>query len=282
MKTSRRLAALGLSAALMLGLAACGTDNGAEEGTETNGDGATVIKVGATAVPHAQILEFVDQNLAADAGIDLEITVMDDYNIPNAALNDGEIDANYFQHLPFYETQVAELGYDLAHYDGVHIEPIGLFSEKVGSVDEIADGASIGIPNNPSNQGRALFLLQAEGLITMPEDADPTTATVLDVADNPKNLKFVEADAAQLPRSLADVDVAVINGNFALQADLTPSEDAIALEAGEDNPYANIVAVRAADKDKPELLKLDELLHSQEVKDFIAETWADGAVIPVN
>lgn len=282
MKTSRRIAAIGLSAALMLGLAACG--NGAEtpQGPATNADGVTVIKVGATAVPHAQILEFVDENLAADAGIDLEITVMDDYNIPNAALADGEIDANYFQHLPFYTGQVEEKGYKLAHYEGVHIEPIGLYSEKVSSVAEIGDGATIGIPNDPSNQGRALFLLEAEGLITMPEGSDPTTATVLDVQDNPKNLKFQEADAAQLPRSLADVDAAIINGNFALQADLTPSEDAIALEAGEGNPYANIVAVREEDKDNEELKKLDELLHSQDVKDFITETWADGAVIPAN
>lgn len=277
MNNARRIAAVGLSAALVLGLAACGSE--ADPVDETNGDGATVIRISATAVPHAQILEFVDENLAADAGIDLEIVVTDDYNIPNAALHDGEVDANYFQHLPFFTTQVEELGYDLDHYEGVHIEPIGLYSSELGSVDEITDGMTIGVPNDPSNQGRALFLLQDQGLITLPADLDATTVTVLDIEDNPLNLNFQEADAAQLPRSLQDVDAAVINGNYALEADLKPSEDAIALESGEDNPYANIVAVRADEKDNEELKKLDELLRSQEVKDFITETWSDGAVI---
>lgn len=277
MNNARRIAAVGLSAALVLGLAACGSE--ADPVDETNGDGATVIRVSATAVPHAQILEFVDENLAADAGIDLEIVVTDDYNIPNAALNDGEVDANYFQHLPFFTTQVEELGYDLDHYEGVHIEPIGLYSADLGSVDEITEGMTIGVPNDPSNQGRALFLLQDQGLITLPADLDATTVTVLDIEDNPLNLNFQEADAAQLPRSLQDVDAAVINGNYALEADLKPSEDAIALESGEDNPYANIVAVRADEKDNEELKKLDELLRSQAVKDFITETWSDGAVI---
>lgn len=277
MNNARRIAAVGLSAALALGLAACGSE--ADPVEETNGDGATVIRISATAVPHAQILEFVDENLAADAGIDLEIVVTDDYNIPNAALHDGEVDANYFQHLPFFTTQVEELGYDLDHYEGVHIEPIGLYSADLGSVDEITEGMTIGVPNDPSNQGRALFLLQDEGLITLPADLDATTVTVLDIEDNPLNLNFQEADAAQLPRSLQDVDAAVINGNYALEADLRPSEDAIALESGEDNPYANIVAVRADEKDSEHLVKLDELLRSQDVKDFITETWSDGAVI---
>lgn len=277
MNNARRIAAVGLSAALTLGLAACGSE--ADPVEETNDAGATVIRISATAVPHAQILEFVDENLAADAGIDLEIVVTDDYNIPNAALNDNEVDANYFQHLPFFTTQVEELGYDLDHYEGVHIEPIGLYSESLGGVDEITEGMTIGVPNDPSNQGRALFLLQDEGLITLPADLDATTVTVLDIEDNPLNLTFQEADAAQLPRSLQDVDAAVINGNYALEAGLKPSEDAIALESGEDNPYANIVAVRADEKDNEELKKLDELLRSPEVKEFITETWSDGAVI---
>ena len=259
-----------------LTLAACGGDDDAAL-TET--DGVTTIRIAATPMPHMEILTFVKDNLAEDAGLELDLQEQTEYPIPNRLLSEGEVDANFFQHLPYLETEIEENGYELTPFEGVHIEPLGIFSESLTSVDEITDGASVGIPNDPTNRGRALALLAAEGLLALADGIEPTEATRDDIAENPKDLAFEEIDAALLPRTLGDYAIAVINGNYALEADLSPAEDALALESGEDNPYANMLVVRTEDKDNEALVALDELLHSEDVKAFIEENYS-GAVIP--
>ena len=290
--TARAAVVLGASALL---LAACGTDAADDEATDTDpgaeetatsaeetADAAadaelTTIVIGASVTPHAEILEFVQENLAADAGFTLEIVEYTDYVQPNVQLAEGELDANFFQHLPYFETEVAEKGYDFVALDGVHIEPYGVYSESLTSIDDLPDGAQIGVPNDPSNQARALQLLEAEGLFTL---ADVENPTIFDVEDNPQNLEFAELEAAQLVRSLQDFDAAVINGNYALEAGLNPAQDAIVLESGEGNPYANLVAVRSEDAENEAILALDAALRSEETRAFFQERWPDGEIIP--
>ncbi|WP_291796537.1 MetQ/NlpA family ABC transporter substrate-binding protein [Brevibacterium sp.] len=266
-------------AATALTLSACGAGGG-ESSVGTEADGVTTLKVGATPVPQGDILNFVDENLAADAGLDIEVVEYTDYTLPNKALVDGDIDANYFQHMPYLQSEVDGQGYEIAAFESINIEPFALFSESVDSVDELPDGAQVGINNDPSNQGRALDLLQKSGVITLDDSVDVTTATIHDVAENPKNLEFVEADAAQLARTLADVDASVINGNNALEAGLSPTKDGILVEEAEGNPYGNFLAVRSGDEENEAIVKLDELLHSDEVRTFIEENWPDGEVAP--
>lgn len=277
MRTSPTLAAA--VAATVLTLSACGA-GGDEETVGQESDGITTLTVGVSPVPHGDILRFVDESLAEDAGLDLEIKEFTDYTAPNKALVDGDLDANYFQHLPYYESEVEGQGYELAHFEGVHIEPFALYSETLEDVEDLPDGATIGINNDPSNQGRALDLLAQAGVIGLADGVDAVTATIHDVADNPKNLEFVEADAAQLARTLADTDASVINGNNALEAGLSPTEDSILVEDGEGNPYSNFLAVRAGDETNEAIIALDDLLHSDEVKQYIEDTWSDGAVLP--
>ena len=273
-RTVRTAAVLAATALVMAGCAGGDSDT---DGPTAAADGVTTVVVGASPVPHAEILQFVQDELAADAGLDIEIREFTDYVLPNTALDEGEIDANYFQHLPYFEAQVEENGFDFDHFDGVHIEPYGIYSDSVESVEDIPEGGTIALTNDPGNQARALDLLAEAGLITLAEtDGD---ATLLDVAENPKNLELVETAPEQLVVSLQDVDAAVINGNFALEAGLNPAKDAILLEDGEGNPYANFLAVRAEDKDDPALVTLDELLHSDEVRAFIEERWPDGEII---
>lgn len=264
--------ALGLTSALaVLALSACG-------GGPTQTDPDAPLKVGASPVPHAEILRYVADELAPAEGLEIEVVEFTDYVQPNVALDDGSLDANYFQTVPYLEQQEADAGYDFEPLQPVHVEPLGLYSERVDSVDALPDGATVAIPNDPTNAARALRLLEAEGLITLADTGD-TAPTALDVEDNAKDLKITEVEAAQLPRSLADVDAAVINGNYAIDADLSPAQDAIALEQAEGNPNANLVVVRAGDEDDPRIQQLDALLHSDEVRAFIQETYA-GAVIP--
>lgn len=273
--------AVALAAATALALTACGS--AAEAGEDTTAGstegGVTTLVVGASPTPHAEILEFVQDNLAADAGLDLQIETFDDYVLPNTALAEGDLDANYFQHLPYFESQVAEQGYDFDHFEGVHIEPYALYSSQWESVEDVPDGAKFGITNDPGNQARALDLLVANDLITLEDtgDADPT---LLDIADNPKGFEFIETAPESLVRALEDVDLAIINGNYALEAGLNPATDSLLLESGEDNPYANFLAVRSEDKDNPALVTLNDLLHSDEVRAFIEERWPDGEVLP--
>ena len=278
MKRFRSLAAIGAVAALTLS-ACSNSDDSSSDATTGSSDGVTKIIVGASPVPHAQILQFVEDNLAADAGIDIEIKEYQDYVLPNTALQAGEIQANFFQHIPYYEEAVAENDFTFDRGEGVHIEPYGVYSNTIDDLADLPDGAKVAITNDPSNQARALELLQVNNLLTL-DDVD--SPTIYDLKENPKNLEFVEAEAPAVPKLLPDVDIAIINGNFALQNDLVPSKDAIYLEKGEGNPYSNILAWNT--ESDPEVIEavqtLDGLLHSQEVADFITKTWPDGEVIP--
>jgi D-methionine transport system substrate-binding protein len=264
-------------AASALALTACGADE-ASEPTETNG---TVV-VAATPVPHADILAFVADELAEDAGLTIEVEEFTDYVQPNEATADGSVDANFFQTEPYLEEYNQANGTDLVTVAPVHIEPLGLYSDKVDSVEAIPEGGQVAIPGDGSNGGRALALLADAGLITLAEDADPTFATEDDIAENPKDLEFVPLEAAQLARSLQDVDAAVINGNYALEAELSPAEDALHSESPEDNPYANYLVATAANAENEDVQKLAELLQSDEVREFIEQTWTDGSVIPAS
>jgi D-methionine transport system substrate-binding protein len=272
------LSRIALLSAAALALTACGGSDAEEPAAGPTAEGGiTTLTVGASPTPHAEILEFVDAELAADAGLDLEIETFDDYVLPNTALEEGDLDANYFQHLPYFESQVAEQGYDFDHFEGVHIEPYALYSSSLTSADELGEGSVIGITNDPGNQARALDLLVANDLITL-EDTGDELPTLLDIAD-PKGLEFIETAPEQLVRALEDVDAAIINGNYALEAGLNPATDSLLLESGEDNPYANFLAVRSEDKDNEAIVALDELLHSPEVKAFIEERWPAGEVL---
>ncbi|MBP2436839.1 MetQ/NlpA family ABC transporter substrate-binding protein [Microbacterium amylolyticum] len=267
-------------AASALVLSSCGAAGGGDQQVGSESDGITTLTVGVSPVPHGTILEFVADELAADADLDITIVSYDDYALPNRALVDGELDANYFQHLPYFESESESQGYELAHFPGVHIEPFALYSNDYDDVSELPDGATIGINNDPSNQGRALDLLAKAGLLTLDPDVEVVQATVGDVVDNPHDLQFIEADAASLARTLDDVDASVINGNFAIEAGLSPTLDGLIAEGGEDSPYANFLAVRAGDETNEAILKLDALLRSDEVRAFIEATWDDGAVVP--
>lgn len=231
--------------------------------------------MGATPVPHGEILTAVKEDLAKE-GVNLEIVEFNDYVQPNVALNDGELDANYFQHKPYLEEFCRDRGMDLVSAAGIHLEPMSVYSSKYKDLKDLPDGAHIAIPNDPTNGGRALLVLQSAGILKL-RDGAPITATPQDIVENPKNLQISELEAPQLPRSLEDTDAAVININFALQAKLDPSQ-AIYTES-KDSPYVNIVAVRKGDENRPEIQKLVKALESQEVKDFLAEKYK-GAIIP--
>ncbi len=235
-----------------------------------------VLKVGATPVPHAEILEFVKDDLA-DMGVELEVVEFTDYVTPNLALSDGSIDANYFQHVPYLDQFSADRGLDLVPVTKVHIEPIGLYSDKYESIEEMPEGSTIAVPNDPSNEGRSLILLHNKGVITL-EDPSNLNATPIDIIENPKDLSFEELEAAQLPRVLPDVAGAVINTNYALEADLNPVDDALLLESS-DSPYVNVVVVRAGDEDNEKIQKLIEVLNTTKVREFILEEY-EGAIVP--
>jgi len=236
---------------------------------------ASVLKVGATPVPHAELLNLIKDDLAA-AGVTLQVVEFTDYVQPNSALIAGDLDANFFQHIPYLETN-AEWTEKLVSAFGVHIEPFGLYSSKYASIDELPDGATIAIPNDPSNGGRALLLLQSNGLISL--NSDDLSVTIRDIASNPKNLKFSELEAAQLPRSLQDVDAATINGNYAMEAGFNPLRDSLVIE-GADSPYVNIVVVRKGTEDDAKIIALKNALLSPKVKDYINSNY-DGGVAAV-
>lgn len=236
---------------------------------------ADTIKIGVTGGPHAQIMDVVKQ-VAAKDGLDIKVIEFSDYVQPNAALASGDLDANSYQHAPYLDAQVKDRGYKLIKIAETVTFPMGIYSKKFKSLSQLPDGARIAVPNDPTNGGRALLLLQKNGLIKLRADAG-LKATPLDIADNPKKLKIVELDAAQIPRSLGDVDAAAINTNFAMEAGLKPRQDAIAIEDPH-GPYANVIAIRAADKDKPWVAKLIAAYHSAEVKQFIDGKFG-GAVI---
>ncbi|GAB2906159.1 MetQ/NlpA family ABC transporter substrate-binding protein [Streptomyces mayteni] len=269
---------LAATTALALGLAACGTDSDPDTGDDAGqADASAPLTVAATPVPHAQILEFVRDNLAEDAGLDLEVQEFSDYVLPNTAVESGEVDANFFQHKPYLDQFNADQGTDIVPVVNVHLEPLGLYSDSVTNPDELGSGATVAIPNDATNEGRALHLLAENGLIELNEGVG-AEATLDDIADD-HGISFQELEAATLPRALQDVDAAVINGNYALEADLAPAEDALVLEAADGNPYANFLAVKAGNEDDPRVQTLAELLNSDEVRQFIENEY-DGSVVP--
>ena len=263
-------AALVTAAAFVSG---CGS-NAPAGGTETTKN--TVVTVAATPVPHSEILNEIKPLLAKE-GIDLKIIEFTDYVKPNLALADKEVDATFHQHLPFLEKFNAEHNTNLVSAGNVHIEPMGVYSHKIKTLSDLPLKAKVAIPNDPSNGGRALLILQAAGLIKL-KDGGTVSSTVQDITDNPKQLQFSELDAAQVPRAIDDVDIAVINTNFALEAGLNPLKDSLFLEA-KDSPYANILAIRAGDESRPEIQKLLKALQSPEVKKFIEDKYK-GAILP--
>ena len=266
------LAAVTLVAAAAF-VSGCGS-NAPAGGTETTKN--TVVTVAATPVPHSEILNEIKPLLAKE-GIDLKIIEFTDYVKPNLALADKEVDATFHQHLPFLEKFNAEHNTNLVSAGNVHIEPMGVYSHKIKTLSDLPLKAKVAIPNDPSNGGRALLILQAAGLIKL-KDGGTVSSTVQDITDNPKQLQFSELDAAQVPRAIDDVDIAVINTNFALEAGLNPLKDSLFLEA-KDSPYANILAIRAGDESRPEIQKLLKALQSPEVKKFIEDKYK-GAILP--
>ena len=238
----------------------------------------TKLKVGATPEPHAAFLNLIKEDLKAD-GIDLVVVDFTDYVIPNEALESGEIDANFFQHLPYLESFNKVRGYHLTNAGGIHVEPIALYSKKVKSIADLKKKATVAIPNDPTNEGRALLLLQAAGLIELDKSAG-ITATVLDIKKNPKKLKFKEIEAASLPRVLADVDAAVINGNYAIPAGLSATKDGLFVE-GKESPYVNIVAVKEGRQNDEAIKALVKALQSQKIKDYVSGKYTNGEVVTV-
>ena len=275
----KKIAALLAGALCLSALAACGGGND----TQTNGDNTAsndkTITVGASPTPHAEILNAA-KDVLAEAGWTLEVVEFTDYVQPNTALVDGDLDANYFQHIPYLNNFNKENGADLVSAIEMHYEPFGIYPGKTATLEELADGATIAVPNDGSNETRALLLLQDAGLIKLKDGIDPTSdATKLDIVENPKNLDIQEIAAEQLPRSLEDVDLAVINGNYALQADLNAKEDSLITE----NPdyakvYVNVVACRSGDETSDKITALKEALQSDAVKQFIDDTYK-GAVV---
>ncbi|MFH0177826.1 MetQ/NlpA family ABC transporter substrate-binding protein [Streptomyces cacaoi] len=257
--------------ALTLGLTACGSDKDAA--SDTSGP----LTVAASPTPHAEILNFVKDKLAKKAGLDLEVKEFTDYVTPNTATEDGSVDANYFQNQPYLDDFNKKNGTHIVPVVTVHLEPLGLYSHKVKSADALKSGATVAVPNDSVNEARALKLLAANKLITLKEGVG-NDATPADITENPKKLKFKELEAAQTPRSLDDVDAAVINGNYAIEADLKPASDALVLESAKDNPYGNFLAVKDGNEDDPRVKKLAKLLTSAEVKKFIEDKY-DGSVI---
>ncbi|MEZ7171886.1 MetQ/NlpA family ABC transporter substrate-binding protein [Sporosarcina sp. OR05] len=268
-----------LLAVLVLALAACGTSdkNNASGGKEES----TKLVVGATNVPHALILEQA-KPLLEEKGFELEIEEYQDYILPNKDLDAGTLDANFFQHIPYFEGQIADFGYEFANAGAIHIEPIGVYSKKYKALDELPDGATVLISNSVADHGRVLSMLEKEGLITLADGVEKVKAELDDIVDNPKNLQFeAEYEAALMPELYKqnEGDLLLINSNYALDAGLNPLEDAIALEES-DSPYVNIIAVRAGDEDRKAIKALVEVLTSEEIQDYILKEWG-GSVVPV-
>ena len=293
----KKLLSLLLTGALTVGLlAGCGSSNSGSAETPAGGETTpvesstpsetgtnlegTVLKVGASPAPHAEILEAV-KDLLAEQGITLEIVEFNDYIIPNTAVESGELDANYFQHITYMNQFNESDGTHLVSAAEIHYEPFGLYAGKTKSIEELADGAQIAVPNDTTNEARALLLLQQEGLITLKEGAG-ITATKADIAENPKNLEIVELEASQIPSRLEDVDLAVINGNYAIDAGVKVA-DALAVESADGEAaqaYVNVLAVKEGRENDPAIQALAAALQSDTAKTFMEETY-QGAVVPV-
>jgi D-methionine transport system substrate-binding protein len=279
-KAGAVVVAAGLAAFVLAGCSSNSSSDtsSSDDATETTATEDTVIKVGASPTPHAEILKAAEEELAKE-GYTLEIVEYNDYVLPNTALEDGDLDANYFQHITYLNDFNEEQGTNLVSAGGIHFEPFGLYSNTLKSVDDIEDGAVVAVPNDTTNEARALLLLEQEGLIKL-KDGAGITATTLDIAENPKNLQFKEVEAAQVPRTLDEVALAAINGNYALSAGLNTS-DAIAVEADDGTAaeaYVNVVAVRSGDENTEKTQALVKALQSDTVKKFIEDNY-NGAVV---
>lgn len=273
----------GFAATLLLtvGLAACG-NGGSSSDSSNASDDDTTLKIGASPTPHAEILEHV-KPLLKDEGIDLEIVKFDDYVLPNQALSEGDIDANYFQHIPYLNKEIDEKGYDFVNAGAVHIEPMGLYSKKIKDISELEDGATIITSNSESDWGRIITILKDAGLVTVKDGVDLETATFDDIDENPKNLKFNHTiDPALLASTYQndEGDLVAINANFAYGAGLNPLENAVLLEK-DNSPYVNIIATRKGDEDSDKIKKLIEVLHQEDVRQWIEEQW-EGSVKSVD
>ena len=268
----KKLLAVVLTGAFVVSaLAGCGKSTSADD---------KAIKVAASATPHAEILEQAKPLLEAK-GYDLQVTVCDDYVQPNEVVESGDFDANYFQHIPYLESFNEEKGTHLVNAGGIHYEPFGIYPGTKASLDELADGDSIAVPNDTTNEARALLLLQDNGIITLKEGAG-LTATKNDIVENPYNVDIVELEAAQVPRVKDEVAFMVLNGNYALEAGFSVAKDAIAYEKADSEAaktYVNVIAVKEGNENSDKIKALVEVLTSQEIKDYINNTY-DGAVIP--
>lgn len=280
----KKILAFGLAAVLALGvLAGCGETKEDNQSSKTDdaGEGTQKITIGANLTPHAEILREA-KKILAEEGIELEIVEIEDAVTPNTSLVEGSLDANFFQHQPYLDSFNEENKTDLVSVGAVHYEPFGIYAGKTKKLEDLPDGAKVGVPNNTTNEARALLLLEQEGLLTLKEGVG-IEATVLDIVDNPKNIEFVEVAPEQLVRTLPDVDIAVINGNYAIEGGLHV-KDALAAESAESvaaQTYKNIVVVQKKDENNEAIKRLVEVLQSDAIKDYINETY-DGAVVPVN
>jgi len=283
----KKLLALALAFGLTASLAACGSSAPAASGSagsaSASGSAAAskpaetvTLRVAASPTPHAEILNAV-KGILAEQGIDLQVTEYDDYVVPNTAVEEGDEDANYFQHLPYLDNFNAENGTHLVSAGGIHIEPMGVYAGKTTSLKDLPDGATIAIPNDATNEGRALLLLEAQGLIKL-KDSTNLESTPNDIAENPKNLTFKELEAAMIPNTVEEVDLSVINCNYALQAGFNPVKDALAIEDA-NSPYVNIVAVKEGHENDPAIVALVAALQSETAREFITSTYK-GAVVP--
>lgn len=273
-RSLRTLAGLGVAAALVLSACSSGST-----GSSSSSNGATTITVAASPSPHAKILKYIQDNLAKDAGININIKEFTDYDLPNRALDQGEVDATYHQTVPYLEKAKQQFDYDFTPGKGIHLEPLAIYSSKHKSLDELPEkGGVIGVISDVTNQERALRLLAANGFVEIPASGDVNVYTVKKL----KNFDFKEIDGPVLVSNLGETDYSVINGNFAQEGGLAPSRDGLAVESPENNPSVNVLVWKSdASGDKAEAVKkLDELLHSDQVKKYIEDTWKDGSVIP--
>ena len=267
----KKLLSLGLAAIISVSAVGCSSSKDEKDSIEAS-ESKTIV-VGASSTPHAEILEEI-KPLVEAKGYDLDIKIFDDYVMPNTALNEGSLDANYFQHIPYLEETISQKGYKLTYTEKIHLEPMGVYSKTLKNLEELSNNSKIAIPNDPTNGSRAIQLLADNGLIKV---SDHDLLTIKDITENPKNIEFVEVEAAQLPSVLEDVDAAVINTNYALSANLNPTKDAIAIESS-DSPYSNILACREDNKDSEKIKVLSEALTSPEAKAFIEEKYK-GSII---
>lgn len=277
MRKNIKLTAAAATVALALGLTACGTDSDPASGKASDADVSKALVVAASPTPHADILNYVKKNLADKAGLKLEVKEFTDYVLPNTATENGQVDANFFQHKPYLDDFNEKNGTHIVPVVNVHLEPLGLYSKKAKDLKDLKAGQTVAVPNDTTNEGRALQLLAENGLITL-KDGVGTNAKLSDITDK-KGLEFKELEAATVPRALNDVDAAVINGNYAIEAGLKPGQDSLALEKAEGNPYANFLAVKEGNEKDARVQKLVKLLNSDEVKKYIEDTY-QGSIVP--